>query len=404
MGKAIFFSVPAYGDTNPLLATIKELVVRGEHVIYYGTKEFKELVEETGAEYRIYKGNINNINFVLAENDMLGFFKSMLKFGFDKLKYNLEDVKQDKPDYILHGSMSFWGKYLGKILGIRTINLLHSAPMGKNDIKPSLNMLLTFVFPLLYYIISSKFNKNSQPYKFREEFNITPDFFDLTTNKEDLNLIYSSEIVSPELAKSESGYKFIGPSLYFKEDKEDDFPYEVISEYKNIKPLIYISLGTIHSNNPEFYRLCFDALGDKKFQVILSIGRELKISDFMNVPDNFLIRNSNPQQTILKDMDLFITHGGMNSVNEALCFGTPMIVLPHHMEQATSANRVARLGCGLTMEIDKMRSKDLYDNVTEILNNNSFKKSCMFYSKIIGKEEESSYLKAADFIMNHKIN
>ncbi len=400
MGKAVFFSVPAYGDTNPLLATIRELVVRGEHVIYYGTKEFKELVEETGAEFRIYKGNNNNIDFVSAENDMLGFLKSMLDFGFDKLKYNLEDVKNDNPDYIIHGCMSLWGKYLGNILGIRTINLIHSAPMGKKDIKPSLKMLITFIFPLLFYIASSKFNKNSLPYKFKKEFKINPDFFDLTSNKEDLNIVYSSEFMSPELAKSEPGYKFIGPSLYFKDDKNDGFPYDIISESKDVKPLIYISLGTIHSNNTEFYRKCFEAFGNKNFQVILSIGRELKISDFVDVPDNFIIRQSNPQQILLKDMDLFITHGGMNSVNEALYFGTPMIVLPHHMEQSTSANRIADLGCGISMDINKITSKNLYGGVMEILNNRSFKKSCQYHSDIIKKEEKSSYLRAADFIIN----
>ncbi|MBI9098126.1 MAG: hypothetical protein JEY91_06590 [Spirochaetaceae bacterium] len=45
MSKAVFGSVPAYGDTYPLLATLKELVQQGEEVIYYGTREFQTMVE-----------------------------------------------------------------------------------------------------------------------------------------------------------------------------------------------------------------------------------------------------------------------------------------------------------------------------------------------------------------------
>jgi len=51
MGKVLFFGFPAHGHTNPTLALVRELIRRGERVIYYSYDEFQEKIEETGAEY-----------------------------------------------------------------------------------------------------------------------------------------------------------------------------------------------------------------------------------------------------------------------------------------------------------------------------------------------------------------
>ena len=56
-------------------------------------------------------------------------------------------------------------------------------------------------------------------------------------------------------------------------------------------------------------------------------GIEIDLEKFRGLPDNFLVRQYVPQQQLLEHVDLFITHAGMNSVNEAICFGVPMIML-----------------------------------------------------------------------------
>ncbi|MET8978887.1 glycosyltransferase [Streptomyces sp. NPDC004539] len=57
-----------------------------------------------------------------------------------------------------------------------------------------------------------------------------------------------------------------------------------------------------------------------------------------------------PQPLLLQCADLFATHGGYNSVREALRSGVPMAVLPLFGDQMHNAERVTGLGLGLRVE------------------------------------------------------
>lgn len=53
-----------------------------------------------------------------------------------------------------------------------------------------------------------------------------------------------------------------------------------------------------------------------------------------------------PQPLLLECADLFLTHGGFNSIREALRSGTPLAVLPQFGDQFPNAQRVEELGLG----------------------------------------------------------
>jgi UDP:flavonoid glycosyltransferase YjiC (YdhE family) len=53
MSKVIFFNIPATGHVNPSIPLVKELVTRGERVIYYCTETYRAKIESTGAEFRM---------------------------------------------------------------------------------------------------------------------------------------------------------------------------------------------------------------------------------------------------------------------------------------------------------------------------------------------------------------
>lgn len=68
--------------------------------------------------------------------------------------------------------------------------------------------------------------------------------------------------------------------------------------------------------------------------------------DTAGLPGHVHVTERVPQPLLLESMDLFVTHGGFNSVREALRTGTPLAVLPHFGDQHTNAERVAELGLG----------------------------------------------------------
>ena len=401
MSKIVFWGVPAYGDTYPLLATLKELVNRGEQIIYYSTEEFREIVETTGAEFRAYQGKVDQIDFILAETDMLGLLRSMLRFGLDKLDHNLDDVRRENPDFVMHGCMSIWGKQLGRILGLKAVNLLHSAPMGRQDIKPDLEMMRSFVLPLMGHSISSRFKRSSTPSRLKERYGVTVQWLDMTVNREPLNIVYSYEFMSPELPQEDRSLFFCGPSLYFKDTKPDD-PDDWWNRLdEDARPKIYISMGTIHSENIAFYQTCFEALDNGDYTVILSAGTGTDMNDLGVVPANFIVRPKVPQQHLLRKVDLFLTHSGMNSVNEAVYFGVPMLLFPHHVEQMASARRIKRLGMGDILKVNTVQAAELKDAVARLLRSPHYKQNVARNSREAQKIENISHIRAADRIQEY---
>ena len=74
-----------------------------------------------------------------------------------------------------------------------------------------------------------------------------------------------------------------------------------------------------------------------------------------------------PQLRVLKMADVFVTHGGMNSVSEALVYGTPMVVIPFVSDQPVNASCVERLGIGRRLEPADVNKETLKENVKDVL-------------------------------------
>ena len=61
------------------------------------------------------------------------------------------------------------------------------------------------------------------------------------------------------------------------------------------------------------------------------------------------MRASVPQLDLLARVDLFVTHGGMNSVSEGLYYGVPLVGVPQQLEQALNGRQAARHGAGIVV-------------------------------------------------------
>ncbi|CAL9336555.1 Aclacinomycin-T 2-deoxy-L-fucose transferase [Streptomyces sp. enrichment culture] len=68
--------------------------------------------------------------------------------------------------------------------------------------------------------------------------------------------------------------------------------------------------------------------------------------DIEGLPGHVHVTTRVPQPLLLETVDLFVTHGGFNSIREAMRTGTPLAVLPHFGDQHANAGRVEELGLG----------------------------------------------------------
>lgn len=66
---------------------------------------------------------------------------------------------------------------------------------------------------------------------------------------------------------------------------------------------------------------------------------------------------------------LFITHGGLLSITEAIHFGVPLIGLPFFSDQPNNMNRVVKKGFGKQIPFDENIAANLNDTIIEMLTN-----------------------------------
>ena len=362
MSKIAFFSIPAYGHTNPTIEVVRELCNRGNEVWYYSFNEFKDKIEGAGAKFISCDDYLPELK--KEDEKRIGKDFSFLiemvadtTLALDK-KVCLE-LLEFKPDCIVSDSVCFWGKLYAMKLNIPYICSTttfafnnHTARMMKRDFKEIIYMILGM----------RKVNKKLNI--LREHGYKIKNFISIIQNDNDTNtIVYTSKEFQPLVETFSDKYSFIGPSVA---------NVEVEPKNKDEKQ-VYISLGTVNNKNIDFYKNCIKAFENSDIKVIMSVGKETKITDLGNIPDNFEVKNTVDQIRTLQNTDVFITHCGMNSVNESLYYGVPMVLFPQQSEQGAVAQRVNDLGAGILLKKDNPEL--INETVIKIINNNIYKEN-----------------------------
>ena len=163
---------------------------------------------------------------------------------------------------------------------------------------------------------------------------------------------------------------YVGPSMMDQSSSTPvDFPWSRIDE---TQPLIYIAAGTLFINQyKKFYKDTLDALSEKNFafpvQVVMAMGKKEYIDELGEIPSNFIVVPYAPQIELLKKARLMVTHGGANSVNEALFFGKPMLVVHLGGDRLAVGQRVAYRGAGICMDVDTVSPEKIKQHVITLL-------------------------------------
>ncbi|MBQ9987092.1 MAG: hypothetical protein IJP28_01810, partial [Erysipelotrichales bacterium] len=186
-------------------------------------------------------------------------------------------------------------------------------------------------------------------------------------NTPDLNLVYTLPQYQPYIEEyPKDQYIFLGPSIYPR--KEERFTFT------KTRPLLYIALGTIVKGSAKFYQTCIQAFKKQDIDVILSVGN-YPIHKLHNIPTNIHIYDHVPQLQVLQQADVFITHGGMNSISEALVASTPMVVIPFHSDQPVNARCVEKLGVGKRLNYTGLQANVLRDTVYSVMEDIAIKEN-----------------------------
>jgi MGT family glycosyltransferase len=148
-----------------------------------------------------------------------------------------------------------------------------------------------------------------------------------------------------------------------------------------------------------FFQNCLDAFRDENVDVIISVGQAFHVRKLKNIPSNIRIYKSVPQLEVLKTADVFVTHGGMNSVSEALVCGTPMVVIPFVSDQPVNAGCMEKLGVGKRLEYSAVNKDTLKECVMSVLSDTGIQGNIAKIQKLIEKAPGNGG--GAEIIMNY---
>lgn len=361
MARVLFFNSPMYGHAVPTFNVVTELVERGEEVVYYLTDDFAEAIIATGATFQRYESTLQGWR-------PQGRFSRLLA---EECQYVIpqviERVRSEHPDYIIYEASCLWGRLLAGLFRVPTISCRASLAVNTH-------------FSLIPSLLGASQAGNVSPAPFQLLIETLNDFAPLTDlcaayglprqeqtmdsvffHAEDLNIVFVSRLLQPAAETFDERFVFVGPPLRSRE--AISIALDVHLAEASATPRLYVSLGTIYNAQPDFYKLCFRAFGDQAYRVITSLGKDIAETELGPVPENFLLRSSVPQLAVLRQTDVFVTHGGLNSIMEALYYGVPMVVVPQMPEQMITAKRLADLGLGIVLDKDALTSEALRDAV-----------------------------------------
>lgn len=333
MKTILFMALPAWGHCYPMLPVIRQLSQAGYEVTCYNTAGFQTQIEESGALFREYPPHPP---FPMNQSDrLLPLYDYLLTVS----KQVMDTIPAERYSLVIHDTLALWGKLYAKKIGAKaicfnpliTVNHPLNASFWKYCGNFSLQMMLDL--PLLNSIRRHK-KELGQPH-----LNLLTGL----TNREAFN-ITSFDIRFQPGGRGFKNHYFMGPAVLGNHREQE----ENIFVFKEKKPLVYVSLGTVFNDSGSFYQDLFSmAAHDQTHNYWVVILNPKLRRSCRNLPKHIHLSGFVNQKDLLHHAWCFIGCGGMNSLQESIYCRVPSILVPMQGEQNINCKQAQKLGLGI---------------------------------------------------------
>ena len=340
MKRVAVFCIPAHGHTNPMLPVAAALVRRGNRVRFYSFGIFEPKIRAAGAEFV----PCDRFLPTLTEREEAGLKRvSTTEMTIQDLRitremdaFLAEEFASFRPDVVFSDSVCFWGKlnaWKHRVPLVVSTSTFAFNQFSSEYMKHSPAEMADMILGLPRI---AKELKSLEPLGYHVKSALSLVQSDNATD----NIVYTSRRFQPYAESFSDCYLFAGPSVFAEGEPEKPAG----------RPLVYIAMGTVINDRPDFYRHCIDALKDLPAEILISCGNAVDPASFAPLPENIRMEHRVDQPEVLRRAGVFITHCGMNSVSESLYMATPMVLFPQTGEQEAVARRVREIGAGVDLK------------------------------------------------------
>lgn len=190
-------------------------------------------------------------------------------------------------------------------------------------------------------------------------------------------------------------------------DKPSPLPEDVRQWIEGAEEgVIFFSLGT---------NLFSSSMPPEMLSAILQTFRTLKqriiwkwdTQDMPNKPANVMLKDWLPQDDILAhpNVRLFIMHGGLGGIAEALFHGVPLVGIPMFGDQPVNLAKVEKEGWAYVLKHTEVTVETFSKAVNEVLHNPRYRDSVQRLSELFRDRPQSAMDTAvywAEYVIRHK--
>ncbi|MBV9845195.1 MAG: glycosyl transferase [Kutzneria sp.] len=373
----VFVLPPAHGHVNPTLPLVRELLRRGHRVSYATGPELLPAVRETGATPVELPWALDTeaIARTLADadrstNSITAKLAWYLRTAKDYFPVLAERFQHDRPDMVCC-EKGILGSALADRFGVPEVTLVPYFASNEHfdvwtlvlprPVQPRDPDLLDF---------------QSGVAAFTAEHRLRVPLMAPHKSNTGVNLVFIPREFQVAGDTFDETFHFVGPSVGAQVSGDWQPP-------QDDAPVLFISLGTIMNNQPEFFTLCAKAFGDSAWHVAMATGKPVNPATLGDIPANFEVRPYFPQTTVLRHATAFLSHAGMNSTMDSLYHAVPLIAVPQQPEQVANADRVEELGLGRCLEASTLTADLLRNTVDEVANSTAIRTNLARFSQTI---------------------
>ncbi|HEV2372328.1 MAG TPA: macrolide family glycosyltransferase [Streptosporangiaceae bacterium] len=353
MAHIAIVSIPHTGHMDRLYGVATELVRRGHEVTFVTTATRAGQVRELGAEAIEYRSPMEDEAAAANRDDDLStVLPRLLREAKAVLPVMERRLGTRAPDCVLTDVLAWGGAVFAHKHGIV-------------DIQMWLFFASNEVFSL-----EDRYESSLGDLSLLEEFHTdltafadevrTPGVAEYIFASRDRNIVFMPRVFQYAGDTFDERFVFVGPGLVQADPpKSGEGP-----------PLVLMSMGTAHDRGSQFFRACALAMADLPIRLLLVTGGCVDLAELQDLPGNVEVKEWIDYAATLGRADVFVTHGGINGVMEALHYAVPVVVIPDRMEQIANAERVVELGVGVRVS----KVGELRDAVLGVLSGNEIRK------------------------------
>ena len=372
--RILMVNLPFAGHTNPTLPLAKALAAAGHEVTYINAECMRSRIEATGAAFLPYRD-------YPAEPTEDQKKKDSFRACWDTAMRMKGQV-----DLLIYEMFFYPGFTLAERLGV---------PCVRQWSQPAWSvegwLKRPFRFRMAAQLLDQQImSEDDRRYMGQNDRSLSGAGMN---DRPALNIAYLPEAMQD--CRGDFGDDYVFAVLPPTEDAaQDDFlPW---AELK--RPIVYVSMGSIMSDCG-FCRQVVKGLGGRDMTVILNTGR-IDPASLGKLPANVRAYAFVPQVQVLRHADVFATHCGMNSANEALAAGVPMVCLPVMNDQIGNAARLVELGVGRRISPFLMSGKKLLAAVQGVWQDEGMRrKAAALKERLRGQQDVATLVKRIEAVM-----